>query len=48
MAVYFECQINKNALFETVFLAILTTGNTQLSRKDVFKNDIPFVYKRLE
>jgi len=28
MARYFECQINKNALLQTVFLAILPTGTT--------------------
>jgi len=27
MALYFECRINKNALLQTVFLAILPTGN---------------------
>jgi len=26
MALYFECRINENALFQTVFLAILPTG----------------------
>jgi len=26
MSVYFECLINKNALLQTVFLAVLPTG----------------------
>jgi len=26
MALYFECRINKNALFQAVFLAILPAG----------------------
>jgi len=26
MALYFECRINKKALLQTVFLAILSTG----------------------
>jgi len=26
MALYFECRINKNALLQSVFLAILPTG----------------------
>jgi len=26
MALYFECRINKNALFQIVFLVILPTG----------------------
>jgi len=26
MALYFECLINKNALFQTVFLAVFPTG----------------------
>jgi len=26
MALYFECRINKNALLQTVFVAILLTG----------------------
>jgi len=28
MAVYFECRIYKNALLQTLFLAILPTGNS--------------------
>jgi len=28
VALYFECQINQNALIQTVFLAILLTGYT--------------------
>jgi len=31
MTLYFECQIIKNTLFQTVFLAILPTGNYYLS-----------------
>jgi len=29
MALYFECQINKIALLQTVFLAILSTGRVK-------------------
>jgi len=44
-ALYFECRINKNALFQTVFLAIWPTGISQdnsslttLRSKDLYVN----------
>jgi len=40
MALYFECRINKNALLQAVFLAILPTGyalySTSLSSKNKY------------
>jgi len=52
MALYFECQINKNALLQTAFLAILPTGLLCLLGNNgkfifLFKNH-PCCYSALE
>jgi len=40
MALQFECRINKNALFQTVFFAILHTGKAEISYFFQFSNTI--------
>jgi len=37
MALYFECRINKNALLQTVTMAILPTGNSHSFKSLHFK-----------